>query len=481
MTKQRTNRPTTPATAPTVPIEPAAVSITPPAVPPTAPEQPADAPPVEVGAAVPVPPRNETADSRADAGRLLTSAVTAFRRGESDYRRGCLEAGRLCDAYVAARLALRDDRAAAVQAIEGELAQYASSPVRANDLIAAYHAYRLLVADRGMAKSIGERVPYGTYRDRWSRLVERVQTADGETWCLSPHLDDTLPDGSTTNQAVLEFDHAAEHKLSSAAVAERVAALQEVIQQRKAAAVRAAAKAKADAQTAADKAVTAEKETAIAATAAATAAAAELATVTAAAVTETDSAKRETLTAAVVAAAEVAETKERERIAANSALELAEIKKARTDSEAKKAERAQADLEAREKARKERADKKNGVKAPAAPAADCRAENLMITRGSDPKDVADMISRAVATHEDPLAVIHELVGCLVIRVGGIKDAVFGADDVWAAILSGVDGNPELSKRSQRSIANATLSLGKVLAAPTAPTAPSANGVLVGAS
>src|SRR5205823_7047764 len=71
---------------------------------------------------------------------LLKAAARAFAKGESSYAQGLLEAGRLCSEYVARRLNLGHKRAA-VQAIEGALAQYATDSVQANRLIGCWQAH----------------------------------------------------------------------------------------------------------------------------------------------------------------------------------------------------------------------------------------------------------------------------------------------------------------------------------------------------
>ena len=101
------------------------------------------------------------------AAATLKACVTAYRKGEREYRKGLLDAGRLADVYVHQRLALGDDRAAAVQVLEGQLAVYSSTAVDVNRLVRTYHAARLLADEPGVKAD----VPYGHYRDAWSKLV----------------------------------------------------------------------------------------------------------------------------------------------------------------------------------------------------------------------------------------------------------------------------------------------------------------------
>src|SRR5262245_61399143 len=105
-----------------------------------------------------------------EAASTLKATVKAYRQGEKAYRAGLLAAGRLGDQYLHQRVAVGDKRSVAVQALEGELAKYASSSVDANRLIACYHAYRLLAEEPG----IKEDVAYGHYRDAWQQLVQRL-------------------------------------------------------------------------------------------------------------------------------------------------------------------------------------------------------------------------------------------------------------------------------------------------------------------
>jgi hypothetical protein len=96
--------------------------------------------------------------------------VREYRKGEKAYRTGLLEAGRLCDLYCHQCMALGDKRAAAAQALEGELAKWSSTTVEVNRLIGCYQAYRLLVEEPAVK---ADSVAYGTYRDAWCLLVER--------------------------------------------------------------------------------------------------------------------------------------------------------------------------------------------------------------------------------------------------------------------------------------------------------------------
>src|SRR5438128_1959108 len=156
----------------------------------------------------------QEAKAREEAAGTLKAVVKAYRRGEKAYRAGLLESGKLCDHYLHQRMAVGDKRAAAVQAVEGALAQWASSTVDLNRLIACYQAYRLLAEEPGVT----EEVPYGHYRDCWMQVVLRVQKdTPQEHWVLLPGVE---------QQARELFAKAVQDSLSKEAVLERVKALQ---------------------------------------------------------------------------------------------------------------------------------------------------------------------------------------------------------------------------------------------------------------
>src|SRR5262245_12258111 len=122
-----------------------------------------------------------------EADSTCKQAVKAFRRGEQEYRKGLLEAGRLGDLYVHQRMDLRHPRENAVKTLEGEFSRFASSSVDVDRLIRCYHAYHLL-AEEPAVKS--DAVPYGQWRDAWCQLVERQQKGLAtEHWCLLPELE----------------------------------------------------------------------------------------------------------------------------------------------------------------------------------------------------------------------------------------------------------------------------------------------------
>jgi hypothetical protein len=192
------------------------------------------------------------AAAREAANKVLLSVVKHYRQGESAYRKGLLEAGRLAHEYVLLRLALQDKRDAATQAIEGKLAEWSSGRVDANELIRAHQSYALLAlpllkrteaeaeaaqAAKAAALSPEERkaakaaalaaeaaqaavdaVPYGFYRDAYCQLVQRVDGGKpSERWELLPGLE---------TEALALFERCTADRLSKGAVLVKVRELQ---------------------------------------------------------------------------------------------------------------------------------------------------------------------------------------------------------------------------------------------------------------
>src|SRR5262245_44663306 len=123
-----------------------------------------------------------------EADSTCKQAVKAFRKGEQEYRKGLLEAGRLADLYLHQRMALKHPRENAVKTLEGEFSRYASSSVDVDRLVRCYHAYRLLAEEPGVK---ADHVPYGQWRDAWCQLVERHDKGQPtEHWCLLPAFED---------------------------------------------------------------------------------------------------------------------------------------------------------------------------------------------------------------------------------------------------------------------------------------------------
>jgi hypothetical protein len=182
----------------------------------------------------------QEAEAREEAVRTLKACVAAYRKGERAYRDGLLESGRLADLYVHQRLTLGDKRDVARQALEGQLAVYATGKVDANRLIHCWHAYRLLALETGLvgdraAKKAGpaDAVPYGHYRDAWKQLVHRVaEDTPEERWELLPGVEE---------EAKAAFAAAVKAGLSADASAEKAKALVAVWVNRRAEATKAAA------------------------------------------------------------------------------------------------------------------------------------------------------------------------------------------------------------------------------------------------
>jgi hypothetical protein len=161
--------------------------------------------------AVPAPDAEQDEQQAREAAEVVRGeAVKAYRRGEREYRKGLLEAGRLSHAYLVQRMALGDNRAAGVQALNGAFAAYSSSAVDVNHLIRTWWAHHLLCEQPGLKAD----VPYGRYRDHWSQLVERVDANTPDERCL------LLP--AVADKAKEAFAHAAKHGLGDDAVREAV-------------------------------------------------------------------------------------------------------------------------------------------------------------------------------------------------------------------------------------------------------------------
>jgi hypothetical protein len=187
----------------------------------------------------------QEAELRKEAKHTLDQCETAHARGERAYRAGLLEAGRLAGLYCVQRMSLGDQRAAAVTALAGRLAESAScvvDEVYVNKLIASSHAHRLLAEEQGLTgkgKKAGpaDNVPWGLYRDTWCRLTERAaKGTPEETFVLLPGLEAECREA---------FRKAVTDSLSRLAVQDLVAGLVRQHAQRLAEAEKAAAEDKA--------------------------------------------------------------------------------------------------------------------------------------------------------------------------------------------------------------------------------------------
>jgi hypothetical protein len=404
---------TTPSPVPQAEVTPPIPDAT--AAPEPAPEPPAPSPEAivqqQAAQAAAQAGRDEEA-AREEAQATLKATVTAYRKGEREYRAGLLEAGRLGDVYLHQRMALGDKRAAAVQVLEGQLAIYASTAVDANALIACYHAYRLLAEEPGLAtgrKAAADGVPYGHYRDGWRQLVQRIdRDTPREAWVLLPGLEAECRE---------LFARAVKDGLSREAVQGHVKALL------RAAVDRDAARAKAEAEAAQAEAQR-QAEVMRAAQADAEQAAAE-ARARQEAAERAKAEEKARLTAAAEAAKAELLAKQQQLAAAHAARAQAEAAKARAEGEAQAA--AEAQRKAAEKAAKaaERMAAKNAPKVPAAPAGatpqlpttEARPEPRIaspraMARAGTAKDVAAMAAELVTGSDTPDDVLAELLARL---------------------------------------------------------------------
>jgi hypothetical protein len=127
----------------------------------------------------------------AEAEAALKAANKAFARGEADYLRGMLAAGYHGRVFVARMLATGKPRDNAITRLAADWALYASYRVDGpfvNRVLRATAAAELL-AEGGREGKQAAKVPYGHYRDAWSRLLERVPGDGDEEYVLLPGLE----------------------------------------------------------------------------------------------------------------------------------------------------------------------------------------------------------------------------------------------------------------------------------------------------
>ncbi len=366
------------------------------------------------------------AAAREEAHATLKAAVRAFAKGERAYRAGLLESGRLADLYVRQRLALGDERAAAVQALEGQLAAYSSGAVDVNRLIACHHAWRLLAEAQGLDKA-AESVPYGHYRDAYARLLIRQhKDTPEESWAL-------LPGMEAECQAV--FAAACQAGLSKAAVEDKCQGLL----RRYADAQAAEAKA---CQQAAEMEAQTKREAELRARQQAEQAEAKAKAATEAAEQADSPEQRADLTrAAEQAREELLAAQRTQAMALEEAAEAAR-RQAEADAQAKAAEQAKARAEAKAKAKAARAARRAGGKGAShaqppqtGKTAEARqGSNLLAgAKAGTAKDVAEMCLELVTGSDTP-------------------------DDVLAELLDMLDGHNALSRPAQRAVKAARVSL-----------------------
>jgi hypothetical protein len=349
------------------------------------------------------------AEARAEAKATLKAAVSAFRKGERAYKARLLEAGRWTDLYVRQRMALRDKREAAIRQAELALSEHSSDRVDPNRLIACYHAYRLLAEEPGVKADV---VPYGHYRDAWVQLcARRDEGKPTEHWVL-------LEGAEADCRAA--FAQAVKDGLSKAACVDLAKGVVSAWTRRRAEAMEAEARAKrqqAEALDAARKQANAEVEAKRRAEEEAKRAAEQ------AAQAET----KAQLTAAANAALEERRKAEREAAAAQAEAEQAARDNAKAEKALAEAQAAADKAAERERKAAERANRKpqaaqNVPTATAAPAGATpdlpqKAEPHVAPvrkqiAAAGAKDAAEVLAEAIAGHETPDDVLHELLRAL---------------------------------------------------------------------
>jgi hypothetical protein len=356
----------------------------------------------------------QEAKAREEAQSTLRAVVRAYKQGEKAYRAGLLEAGRLADSYVHQRLALGDKRAAAVQTLEGQLAQWSSSTVDIDRLIGCYHAYRLLAEEPGVKADV---VPYGHYRDAWRQLVQRVnKDTPAESWVLLPGVEE---------EAKALFGKAVADSLGREAVLEQCKALQRRYAEAAAAqaqAERARAEAEAEAKAAALREANAAAE-----------AAAQEAQAKAAAAEQAQAEDKARLTAEAEKAKAELLAQQQALVAAHAEQVQAEAAKARAEADAKAAQQAAA--RAAEKAAKAAAAATEKAKAKGkdrTDAEECRQPAMKaMAKAGTAKDVAAMAVELITGSDAPDDVLAELLRQLKASGHCSKQAVRAID---AALL-----------------------------------------------
>jgi hypothetical protein len=372
------------------------------------------------------------AAAREEAHATLKAAVRAFAKGERAYRTGLLESGRLADLYVRQRLALGDERAAAVQALEGQLAAYSSGAVDVNRLIACHHAWRLLAEAQGLDKA-AEAIPYGHYRDAYARLlVRQAKDTPQESWTLLPGMESEC-------QAI--FAAACQAGLSKAAVEEKCQGLL----RRYADTQAAEAKAR---QQAAESEAQAKREAELRARQQAEQAEAKAKAATEAAEQASTPEQRADLTqAAEKAREELLAAQRAQAMALEQAAEAAR-RKAAADAQAKAAEQARARAEAKAQAKAVRMASRAEAKGASQPQPPQTAKTVEARQGTNllaaakagtAKDVAEMAAELITGSDTP-------------------------DDVLAELLAMLDGHNALSRPALRAVKAARVSLANRVAA-----------------
>jgi chemotaxis protein histidine kinase CheA len=402
--------------------------------------EPAPAPVVDPGLAeAKAKGEQERAALEQEAEHTLGKAVTCYRRGEREYRRGLLESGRWAGLHVRARLRLGHSRRAAVQTIEGQLALYSTGAVDANRLVACWESYRLLAEEQGLDKAAAD-VPYGHYRDHYSRLVERThKDSPEECYALLLGLEaecraafKAAVESGTDAEAVglrvreLLAEHAARQEAARKAEAQARAAEE--------AAKREQARQAAEARRAAEQAAREAKQAA----------------------EQAPEQEKAPLAEAARQAEEELRARQRAEVQAQAEAEAKARERARAEAAAREAERARQREEEKARRKAEREAARGEGKAMAPAGAECRGTNVLATlaKQGTSKDVAALMASAVWRADDPAALLYDLACALLCPP---RDGDTGPDDVLDVLLRAAEG-ADLSGKARRAVKAARLVL-----------------------
>lgn len=342
----------------------------------------------------------------------IKEAVKAYRKGERAYRAGLLLAGKESHLACRAKLAINATKAtrdAVCQAIDGQLAVYATSPVSTSTMIRAWAAWDLLCDSQHLAEKC-QHVAYGHYKDAWSLVVQRSSpnTAQ-ESWVLLPGLEEecraqflACANGTLDRKSAIEMAQALVHRHQTL-VAEQAKAAKAATAAADRAAAETAARAKAEAKAAEEQALAAARDAEIAATQVkdATDETARLAAL---------ARHEEQVKAAEKARAEADHKRHTdEQAARDHASAAAEARLATKRAAETEAARVEADKKARA-----RADKAAGITPDKAPPVETGAPVISPRTYAkmDPKAFAGMLAALIAGHEKPTSVARELVKAL---------------------------------------------------------------------
>jgi membrane protein involved in colicin uptake len=371
----------------------------------------------------------------------LDAMVKCYRRGERAYSLGLLGSGMYAHRVVVAKMRLRDKRRGGVQAVESTLAPYATDVVDCGRLIRCWAAHQLLGVEQGLAEPLdvfkgrkvgpADSIPYGHYRDAWSRLVHRAaKDTATEHYTLLPGLEEECrkvfregTEASWTKEAAAEhaqglvlrhqrLEQEAADKAAEEARAKREAA-EEANREQRERAEEANRERKAAEQVAreANDAVKRAKD---------------------------DDTRREAEAKAAEARQE-AEAKRKTAEAERFAAEQARREEARAKEEARQADKRKAEAEAKRKAAEGKADRKatkgSGSDKPG-PSPEARQGENLLKSGSaaTAKDLAGMVRAMVQGNADPHAALYEVMAALC----GEPSKGLTADDVVRTVFLALD-------------------------------------------